>query len=258
MRSSYYRQHNISETDHGKFELALLHVSTANAIPTLFWFLLYILERPALVDKLRKEILAISSFEEGKECVIDITKFEAGCPLLVSSYREALRLINAQLGVRRVMEDTTISDGTNTYLLRKGCDVQIPAGVAHLSSSAWGPDAHEFKAERFMFLNGGAAKMTKEEREMSKAFYPFGGGKHLCPGRNFAFAEILGVVAALVLGFEVQGKEGGKLGKVKMPRCVLGSAVSKPDEEGTKVGATVVRREGWENVKFGFEVGVAA
>jgi len=32
--------------------------------------------------------------------------------------------------------------------------------------------------------------------------------KHLCPGRHFAFAEILGMVALLVVGFDVVMAEG--------------------------------------------------
>jgi len=50
----------------------------------------------------------------------------------------------------------------------------------------------------------------KVDDELRKAGYiPFGGGKHLCPGRNIAFAEILGTLAALLLGFEVRGTDGG-------------------------------------------------
>jgi hypothetical protein len=32
------------------------------------------------------------------------------------------------------------------------------------------------------------------DREQKRAYSPFGGGRHLFPERNFAFAEILGTV----------------------------------------------------------------
>jgi cytochrome P450 len=47
-----------------------------------------------------------------------------------------------------------------------------------------------------------------EDRVPKKAYFPFSGGKHLCPGMHFAFAEILGTTAALVLGIDILGIDG--------------------------------------------------
>ena len=138
-RAAMFRKHKISDTDIGKFELSLLHVSTANAIPTLFWHLCFVASDPATTSIIRHELdslLTITELENGKrEVIIDITKFETHCPVLVSSYRETIRLANGQLGSRRVMEDTFISDGKKQYLLRAGCDIQMPAGVTHLNKT---------------------------------------------------------------------------------------------------------------------------
>lgn len=254
-RAAFYRQYKISADDIGKLELALLHVSTANAIPTLFWLITFIASDPALVASLREElpsVITVSESKDGKrEAHVDITKFDPHCPLLVSCYREVVRLVNSQLGTRRVMADTTISDGKSTYLLRKGWDVNMPSGVSHLSTGSWGPNAASFDARRFMKLDA-KGTMSEKAKEEKRAYIPFGGGKHLCPGRNFAFAEILGFVAALLMGFDVKAKDGGLIEVPEIRRAKLGEAVSKPFGKGLAMGANITRRQGWEDVVWQF------
>ncbi|KAH7383684.1 cytochrome P450 [Cadophora sp. MPI-SDFR-AT-0126] len=254
-RAALYRRYNISSAGIGQMELALLHVSTANAIPTLFWLIAFIASDPALVASLREEVpsvITVSKSKDGKrEARVDITKLDPDCPLLVSCYREVIRLVNSQLGTRRVMADTTISDGKSTYLLRKGWDVNMPSGVSHLSPGSWGPNASSFDARRFMKIEGKGAASEKEKEE-KRAYIPFGGGKHLCPGRNFAFAEILGFAAALVMGFDVKKDDGGLIEVPEIRRAKLGEAVSKPFGNGLTMGARITRREGWEDVSWNF------
>lgn len=262
VRAAMFRKRNISDTDIGKFELALLHVSTANAIPTLFWLVCFIVSSPSTTSLIRKElnsIITINKLEpsngQGREAVIDMTKLDTHCPILVSSYKETIRLANAQVGSRRVMADTLLSDGKRDYLLRAGCDVQLPAGVSHMSTAAWGADAHSFDAKRFLTpeeKGQSSARARIEDREQKKSYFPFGGGKHLCPGRNFAFAEILGAVAVLVAGFEVRGRGGEVLEVPKMGRARIGEGVAKPRGEGLGLGARITRREGWEDVSWRF------
>jgi cytochrome P450 len=259
-RAAAYRKYNFSDMDIGKFEIALLTVSTANAIPTLFWLLCNICSDSSLIQEIRKEVTTIVSetkSEEGEKMLsIDITKFETHCPLLVSSYRETIRISNAKLGNRRVMKDTTISDGTHSYLLREGCDVQIPSGIAHLSPDYWGSDFASFNARRFLMLPETGIPRTQKEKDddkaQKKAYFPFGGGKHLCPGRNFAFAEVLGAAAVMMLGFEVEKSEGGMIVVPDRGRTMFNEAVAKPRGEALKMGAKISRREGWEDVVWKF------
>ncbi|KAL2061782.1 hypothetical protein VTL71DRAFT_7160 [Oculimacula yallundae] len=254
-RAEHYRRYKLSSKDIGDFELALLHVSTANAVPTVFWLVAFIVSDPALVATLREElksVITISKLKGGKrQAKIDITRLDPDCPLLVSSYREVVRLVNSQLGTRRVMADCTISDGKSTYLLRKGWDINMPSGVSHLSTESWGPNAASFDARRFMKLDVKEV-MSEKAKEEKRAYIPFGGGKHLCPGRNFAFAEILGFTAALVMGFDVKAKDGGLITVPVIRRAKLGEAVSKPEGDGLTMGAKITRRAGWEDVVWEF------
>lgn len=122
----------------------------------------------------------------------------------------------------------------------------------------WGPDAAVFKARRFLATSEERAKWGKEEKEreweQKRALLPFGGGKHLCPGRNFAFAEILGTVSVLVLGFEVRGKAGEVIEVPEVPRTRLGEGVGKPSEGQLGMGARLTRREGWQDIVWRFVV----
>jgi len=262
-RVNLYRKYSIPAEDIRRFELALLQVSTANAIPTLFWNLVFIASDPAIISATREELIGMiktspSSNNNGRrEISIDITKFEFHAPLLVSSYRETIRLANSQVGTRCVMSDTIILDGKKEYLLRAGADLQIPAGVAQTSPTIWGPNAAFFNARRFLKPEekGLLSEKSKEEdKEQKKAYFPFGGGKHVCPGRNFAFAEILGALAVLLLGFEVKGTDGGPIGVPELGSVKLGEGVAKPRGKGLEMGAKITRREGWEDVIWKFTV----
>ncbi|KAE9372552.1 cytochrome P450 [Stipitochalara longipes BDJ] len=251
-RAALLRKHGMSDHDIGEFELGLLHGALANTPPILFWLLVQILASAPLTAAIRNELLGIISSapcEDGtRETSIDITKFESHCPLLVSAYRETLRLANSHIGVRRVMTDTWITDGNSTYLLKAGADVQMPAEITHLSTDTWGPTAKDFDPGRFLKPEFKARKEGQDFRDQKKAYHPFGGGKHLCPGRNIAFAPCLGIVALLLLGFEVKNIDNELLKVPEIRSVKFGEAVAKPFGDGLELGALIGRRKGWEDV----------
>jgi cytochrome P450 len=256
VRAAVCREYGFTDLEIGKMEVALLQVATSNAIPTSFWTLIFIASSPSLVASIRQELMYIFKvISPKKELSLNISCFSSHCPLLVSTYQEATRLANSQVVTRRVMADTTISDGKSSYLLKKGADVQMPAGVNHMASTNWGTNASDFDARRFLQREEKASMNDKEKEEFKtqkRSFFPFGGGKHLCPGRSFAFAEILGTIAILVLGFDITGSDGELLKVPKIGRASLAEAIVKPGADGLKIGAKFTRRKGWENVVWSF------
>jgi cytochrome P450 len=96
------------------------------------------------------------------------------------------------------------------------------------------------------------AKENKDLKDKMKAYHPFGGGKHLCPGRNIAFAPCLGVVAVLLLGFEVKSIDNELVQVPDIRSVKFGEAVVKPFGEGLEMGALITRRKGWEKVMWKF------
>ncbi|KAK2043622.1 cytochrome P450 [Colletotrichum somersetense] len=251
-RAAILRKHGISGEDIGVFEVALTHVATSNTIPTLFWFMAYIFSRPELVERLRDEVLPVIQHSGSGDVTIDIGALDERCPLLVSCYRESIRMSSKGMGNRKVMEDTTITDGNGrSYLLKKGCNVQMSSQVMHRLEKSWGPDSSSFVPERFI---ANSSKAYAESEKIKRAsFIPFGGGRHLCPGRNFAFAENLGFVASLLAGFEVLTLDENMEQTDRVPEhasCSMTSAAVKPVDNGAGYGVRIRKREGWENVKW--------
>lgn len=121
------------------------------------------------------------------------------------------------------------------------------AKVTHEMPDVWGEDACDFNPGRFMSQDA-VTDGKNTEKKRRAAYMPFGGGAHLCPGRNFASAEVLGVVGALILGYEI---EGLRAGRIEMGPRVLASAIPKPMNKGGDGGpVTLRRREGWRDVEW--------
>ncbi|KAJ4128057.1 hypothetical protein NW768_008341 [Fusarium equiseti] len=251
-RAGALRKTGLTGSEVGKIEVILPNVATLNAVPTLYWLLLYILDRPELLTRIRAEAktAAVVAHDNGRRIItFHIAEFDTKLPLLVSCYRETMRLVNQSVSIRRILEDinVTASEGT-TYLLKKGTDMQLPAGVAHYEESVWGPDANAFDPERFL---PSSDRTSDEERRRKTAYIPFGGGRHLCPGRNFAFAEIIGFASSMLLGFDIEAMGMG-FGDMKMLGPQLAGGTVRPEKYGAGLGAKIKRRQGWEDVKWRF------
>jgi len=132
----------------------------------------------------------------------------------------------------------------------------MPAGVSHASTAIWGADAHAFDARRF--LSTTRDSLDKESKKLQiQGLFPFGGGKHLCPGRYFALVEILGMVSVLMAGFELVKDVPGEGDDVRIsvPEAGMqrfGEGVRKPKHD---IRVKVRRRGDLEDVRWGFRVG---
>jgi len=137
MRANVFRKHGITDEETARLEIGFLHVAVSNAIPTAFWVLAFIASSPTLTASIRDELISIIAtniLDSGKkEAIIDNSKFLTHCPLFVSTYRETIRHISSLVVFRRVMADTTISDGKSSYLLKGGSDAAIAVGVSHMN-----------------------------------------------------------------------------------------------------------------------------
>lgn len=252
------RELDVSSTDIGYFELSMLHVSVTNSIPVAYWFFCEVFSRPELVEELRSEGLAAVD-RDGNTATINVDVLTEKCPLLYSAYRETIRVTNRAPISRRVTEDTIITNGKGlSYGLKGETDLMCSMGVLHTDEKVWGPDARQFDAARFQRMDDGPASEAKAKRA---AFAPFGGGKHLCPGRKFAQAEILGLTLALVMGYDVLPAKGEDWSSIALPEkqsLSLGQALHKPVNGGEGFGVRIVRRPEWKSVQWKFNSGSAA
>lgn len=242
----------------GKFDFTMAQVGVVNSAPTLFWMLAYSMGDRTLRDKLRAELDPLIKRASPQKATLSISLLgEEHTPTLSSLWWETLRWGGIAFGMRRVLQDTEISDGKgNSYLLRAGNDVHSPAIVIHHRQDIWGANADQFVGDRFVKSSSAqdpAAAAAIKNRKM--ALNPFGGGKHLCPGRNFAYTEIMGLVAAVAVGFDVFGigdREGEKPIPPKAGRANPIHAVEVPKGMGEGLGVRLERRRGWEDVQWEF------
>lgn len=227
----------------------MVFAATSNTIAALSWFFLRVFADPDLVARIRSEVAAVTAVDSHPDtgrpttATIDVTRLEKDCPTLFACYRECLRMYADAVGNRRVLRDTTLRDPVSgrEYLLRKGTNVQWAARLLHHLEPAWGEDVREFRPERWLHPT------SLEEKKRRAAMIPFGGGRHLCPGRFWAQAENLGVVAAVALGFEVQG--------AKVPESTVAyftTAMKRPvGDRGP--GIRITRRTGWEDTTWAYK-----
>ncbi|KHN98710.1 Cytochrome P450 [Metarhizium album ARSEF 1941] len=254
-RAAVLRKYGFPDDEIGKFEAGLLQLATSNTIPTTFWMVANILARPDLVARLREELDPLVRRTQDVAAV-NVVALDEASPLLASCYRESIRLSNHALCVRRVVEDTTVSDGRGeSYVLKKGSDVHIPGGYTHRAEDVWGANAAEYDADRFANRRGKLSAHAQAEKNKRAAYIPFGGGRHLCPGRNFASAEILGITAALVLAFDMSADGRGCPPRLPpMASTTIMGGASKPERQGEGTSLVMQRRPGWEAVTFEFEL----
>ncbi|KAF2812733.1 cytochrome P450 [Mytilinidion resinicola] len=189
--------YGFSLSDRSLFEVGHALAILANTSAAVFWTVFYVFSTPGALREIREEISTIitSSVDDAntrKHC-IDMTKVNTNCPILVSTFREAIRLHSIGISLRQVCKDSVL-DGT--YYLRKDAMVLMPTAAIHTNPLVWGPDVLEFNYRRFHPSN--------PHKVSPAAFRSFGGGTTLCPGRHFATTQVMAWTIMLVTRFDME------------------------------------------------------
>ncbi|KAJ4298524.1 hypothetical protein N0V88_003554 [Collariella sp. IMI 366227] len=149
--------------------------TTATAITAAFYFLA---RSPASVEKLRTEI---NSIQDDKPTWEQLKQLK----YLNNVVKEALRLFSPIATNSRTANKEAIlprgggKDGTQPILIRKGTSVRWSSYVLHRNKDVFGPDADEFRPERW-----------DSDLRVSWEYIPFSGGPRICPGQQFALTQI--------------------------------------------------------------------
>ena len=248
-RAKAARVENFTNKDLAGFEITICFASLTNTVPNAFSMLCNILSDPVLTADICEEVAGVATrtmINGITQVSIDITLFNTKCPLLVSAFQETIRMCVNATPVRVVMEDMLLKDN---YLLKKGGIVQVAGGAIHESRKIWGDDADTFNGRRFMNKEG----LTREQKKaQAHGLLPFGGGKHLCPGRHLAFTEIVSFVAMMVYGFEVQMKDGS--GLVVPPPFKTQQVGENSKKPAHDVEVLIRRKQEFEGVTWIFHV----
>jgi hypothetical protein len=206
----------------GRGEVSMNFGVLSNTIPIAFWMIALIFADRALLSALREEIDHCTSVapDQDYKRVISLDALRTRCPLLLATFRETSRLVGGINIARYVVADTHVANPTSgeTHLLKKDSVVLIATNAIHAQQSVWGDDVDTFNPRRFR-AEGGTARAVDPAAPFKSAdgktqtgwWRTFGSNSYMCLGRHFALAEILGLAALFVAGFEVvdRGAEWG-------------------------------------------------
>ncbi|KAG8845979.1 hypothetical protein FRB96_002205 [Tulasnella sp. 330] len=177
---------------HARIDLSLFQAFHINSTVIASWVILRIVLTPGLLSRIREE--AAPAYSSDKPDVDYISSHQT-CPLLHSVLCECLRHYVAPMAPRHVVQPIRIGG----YTLQPGNKLLCPARASMMSEQVWGDTASEFVPERFL---------DKPMDFNGRMMRPFGGGLHLCPGKQFAMIETKVYVASVLTRFNVEFLDG--------------------------------------------------
>ncbi|KAL5593535.1 hypothetical protein FOBRF1_012637 [Fusarium oxysporum] len=190
--------------------LAAGHETTSSAIT---WACYLLTKHPEYQAKLREEVRNGLPEDLAANPTVDLAGILEQLPYLNGIMHETLRLYpTVPLTMRQAIRDTRIGD----QFIPEGTDIMVSIWYINRSEAIWGPDATEFKPERWITddgkpnQNGGASSNYN--------FLTFLHGPRSCIGQGFAKAELRCLLATMVRSFEWTLAMDDKL---VMPRGVI-------------------------------------
>ncbi len=175
------------------------HETTATA---MIWAIYSLCKNPEKQQKLRDEVRSKlpSLDDEVTAAQID------SCEYLHAVCLEVLRLWSPVTLTLRVADcDTSI----NGQFVPKGTTIILAPFAINTSTALWGPDALEFKPERWLDADGKAN--NKGGADSNFSFLTFLHGPRSCIGQKFAMAEFECLLAAWAGRFTTELEEGSPL-----------------------------------------------
>lgn len=180
--------------DPAVFQLALSFAAIHTTTDLITQTLLQLAQQPALIERLREEIINVLRVEGWKKSALFNMK------LLDSAIKEAQRIKpNSLLGMRRVAtKDVILSDKT---VILKGQRVMGDSTSVHDPDVF--PNPKDFDIDRFLRLREQPNFTNKAQLVSTSPEHPlFGHGMHACPGRFFAANEVKIALCHLLLMYD--------------------------------------------------------
>ena len=204
-RQRYYASRGLNLKTRAGMDLGFLFGLSSNAIPAAGWMLMHILNPQGdstLLNRVMEELETAQRDDGSLDIPILIV-----LPLLQSLFQEVLRLYVDVLVTRELKEDLKlpIDDGRREISLSQNSIVMAPSWLGHRDETLWvDPPSDQFYAERFLTTDSDTGKPVFSTGGTAGKFFPFGGGRTICPGRVFAKQEVLASVAMVLLSFKIE------------------------------------------------------
>ncbi|KAF2457317.1 cytochrome P450 [Lineolata rhizophorae] len=219
--------HGVGPEGRAAQNLGLLWATNANANVAAFWMVLRIYaEGGELVERLRGETEPFAKVEragglpggairEPPRIKLDVKGLENGCPLLMSTYIETMRLDAGVQALKTVRENCVLAESKEdeSFHVPKGSFLHLLYWLHHWDPRyfpqpmSWIPDRH---IRRESMDEKATASASRAEWGTVR---PYGGGRTMCKGRKFAEKEILSLVAGILALWDIEpaDKSGWKL-----------------------------------------------
>ncbi|KAH9896299.1 cytochrome P450 [Xylariomycetidae sp. FL2044] len=196
--------------------------TTSNSSCALLY---HVARTPGVLAKMQAELDAATISRSGNDDTTKVPAYEAirHLPYLEAVVNETLRHHSTSgIGLPRQIP----TDSPGVHLLGRhfppGTVLSVPTYTIHHSRAIWGPDADEFRPERWL------GKAEEEEEDHNKnvtarqrnAFIPFSYGPRACVGRNVAEMEMKMIAATWARRYDVflrQGKMETREGFLRKP-----------------------------------------
>jgi cytochrome P450 len=162
----------------------------------LSWFFFNVSQNPRVEAKLRREIYKKLPGLTTSDCCVPTLQQVNKLVYLEAVIKETLRLYPSMpISPKYAVRDTVLSDGT---FVAAGSMVCLPLYAMGRMPHVWGPDAAEFKPERW--INPTSNKIISVS---AYKFVAFNAGPRMCLGTSLAGLELKLVAAALLSRFHI-------------------------------------------------------
>ncbi|RVW81360.1 Cytochrome P450 714A1 [Vitis vinifera] len=168
------------------------HESTAVAAS---WCLMLLALHPDWQARIRAEIAEVCGDNMPDADSITKMKWVVFCCLHfnINDYGDSRNPAAVSTGSIRV-KGSAGGIQVGNFIVPKGVCIWTLIPTLHRDTDIWGPDANQFKPERF---ENGVSKACK----FPQAYIPFGLGPRLCLGRNFAMVQLKIILSLIISKF---------------------------------------------------------
>ncbi|KAH9903596.1 cytochrome P450 [Xylariomycetidae sp. FL2044] len=156
-------------------------------------FVYHMIRVPGTWDRVRAEIVAAQ--KEGRCLDRVITNDDAvQLPYIQACIKEALRVFGpVPMGLPRKAPKGGLTIGDHTF--PEGVTLSVSPWVYHYSKEFWGPDARDFRPDRWL---------EPDASEREKYFIPWGVGYASCPGQHIARIQLSKILATVVRDYDIR------------------------------------------------------
>lgn len=214
-----------------KAQLLQLWTTQCNAGPAAFWVLGFLLTYPEAMAAVKSEIRGLPSLQDTSLQQSPLNRLEAqSTPVFDSVFSETLRLTAAVMINREVVKDKIIRMANGKeYHLRCGDRVSLFPFL----SPQMDPEIHEepqmFKYDRFLNEDKTVKdEFYKNQKKLKYYTMPWGAGRNICVGKEFAVSAIKQFVFLFLTHFDLElCSPNAKLPQVNPSR--FGFGMLQPD-----------------------------